>query len=172
MTEPTKSRPGLFGRVSRQRRGPHPITALNAINKREREASLAVLNERQKAERRVQFLLRLHGYWPIATGLMLGALSPLLAASAASFGHWCVVLVFPFVELASRPEIQVGGPFTSALPVVMLFAQFPLEGWPAWFILERRTQFSSVVMQVLLFHFLGIAELLLLSGRLTRVAGH
>ncbi len=144
---------------------------VDALRQREVEAGLAILRARRRAEQQKQFLSWLPSYWPIAVGLFLGAISPLLKVVATALGHWCMVLVFPFVLLAARPEIQVGGPITSALPTVMLYAQFPLEGWLARFILRHRTKLSSVVMQVCLFHFLGIAELLLLSTWLHRQLG-
>ena len=158
------SKPGFVGRFSRKRRGRGAVTPIDALRKKELETGLAVLRARRRAEQEGKFFSRLPGYWPIAAGLFLGAISPVLKVIATACGHWCMVLVFPFVLLAARPEIQVGGPITRALPTVMLYAQFPIEGWLARFILKRRIKFSSVVIQVLLFHFLGITELLLLSG--------
>ena len=171
MPEPTGSKPGPFGRILRKRAGPGQIVTMSALRKQEMEAGFALMRARQRAELREQLWSRLRSYWPIGVGLFLGALAPVLQVAATSIGHWCMVLVFPFVVLASRPEIQAGGPITHALPAVMLFAQFPLEGLLAWFILRSHVKFSSVVMQVFLFHFLGIFELLLLSGRLHRPPG-
>ncbi len=162
MPHPSESKPGLFSRSSRKNYD--PAAAMNAPRIQELRASLAVLRARRWAERRERFLSLLPTYWPIALGLLLGAIAPGLRAAAAAAGPWCMVLVFPFVLLAARPEIQAGGPITHALPAIMLYAQFPIEGWLARFILKRRTRISSVVVQVLLFHFLGIFELVLLSS--------
>ncbi len=169
MTPRTESKPGFFSRIFGKRASPDPIASLEALHEQEREASLAVLRTRQGAELWEQFV----SYWPIGVGLLLGAAAPLLRAGATMLGQWCMVLVFPFVLLAARPEIQTGGAITHALPAVMLYAQFPIEGWLARFILKRRVKFSSVTMQVLLFHFLGIAELFLLrsDGWLHRLLG-
>lgn len=164
MSQRSESKPGFFRRFSRKRY--NAVIAFSALRRQELEAGLALLRVRRRAERRDRFWAALPNYWPIALGLFLGAISPGLRVVATFWGHWCMVMVFPFVLLAARPEIQVGGPITSALPAVMLYAQFPIEGWLARFILKRRTKFSSVVVQVLLFHFLGIAELLMLGGGL------
>jgi len=172
MPQRSGSKPGWAGRYLRKRRGPdEATTTVDALHQQEVEAGLALLRARRRAERQDQLLSQLPGYWPVAVGFFLGAISPGLKVLATALGHWCMVLVFPFVLLAARPEVQVGGPITSTLPAVMLFAQFPIEGWLARFILRHRVKFSSVVMQVLLFHFLGIAELLLLSAWLHRHLG-
>ncbi len=162
MPQLSESKPALFKRFLGKRHD--PAAAWEAQQKRERDASLAVLRARQNAEHQRRLWSWLVGCWPTGVGVLLGAASPGLKAGAAALGHWCVVLVFPFVLLAARPEIQVGGPITSALPAIMVYAQFPIEGWLARFILKRRTKVSSVVVQVFLFHFLGICELLMLSG--------
>jgi hypothetical protein len=171
------SKPGFAERFSRARLTREAVAAIKSLRRQEAressdlEAGLVAMRARQRAERQKEFLARLPGYWPIAVGLFLGAISPVLKVMATALGHWCMVLVFPFVLLAARPEIQVGAPITSTFPAAMLFLQFPIEGWLARFILRHRTRFSSVVMQVLLFHFLGIAELLLLSSWPYRLLG-
>jgi hypothetical protein len=170
MPETTESEPGLFDIFRRD--DPGPSLAWSEIQKKkELEASLALLRERRREEHRIRRAKWLISFWPIAIGLALGAVAPELRTIAAMFGYWGTVLVFPYVVLAARPEIQVG-PITHMLPAIMLYAQFPIEGWLARYILRRRVKLSSVTAQVLLFHFLGIAELWLLSGALGKLLAH
>ena len=86
----------------------------------------------------------------------------MLAASAP----WAMNIVFPFVVLAGRPELHLSGALAHYLPLVMLYAQFPLDGLIARKVLKRKIKISGVAMQVCLYHFLGATEILLLSGAL------
>lgn len=166
MTEQTDSAqiaPGL----SRRGRA-RAIASWEAEQRREVEEGLALLDARRAAERRERRIKRLTELWPLWVGLLLGLLGPEISFLAASIGPWCVTLIYPFVELAGRPEIQVG-PITHMLPAVMLYTQFPIEGLLARFILKRRIRLLSVVWQVSLFHFLGLMELWMLSGGAARL---
>jgi hypothetical protein len=149
-------------RLFRRRRA-YPVADWEKAREQERAASLAILRMRQEDELRAQRLRGLLALWPVAVGLLLGIMAPTLQQVAQSFGPWGMPLVFPFVVLAQRPEIQVG-PFTHTLPTIMLYGQFPLEGWLARIVLRRRIRLFSVAGHVLLFHFLGVIELLMLSG--------
>jgi hypothetical protein len=167
MPETIESAPSRF-RIFR-RDYPNPaLVWYEGQRKMELEASLAVLRQRQREERSVRRIKLLISYWPVAVGLLLGAAAPELQALAARFDYWGPVLAFPYVALAARPEIQAG-PITHLLPAIMLYAQFPIEGWLARYILKRRIRLTSVAAQVLLFHFLGIAELWLLHGELGKL---
>ena len=137
----------------------------------ERAQSLAILRNRQRDERRAQNLRAIVSFWPVAVGILLGCMAPLLQHIAQLVGPWGMAVVFPFVVLAQRPEVQMGS-ITHLLPTIMLYAQFPLEGWLARIVLRRNVKAFPVAGHVLLFHFLGIAELLLLSGVLYSLASH
>lgn len=137
--------------------------ALQAERKRELDASMAVLNARRDIERRARFRQQCVNLWPLWLGIFLGLLSPVIKSLAEGAGPWFMPLFYPYVVLAKRPEIQVG-PITRWLPIIMLFAQFPLEGLLAAMIMKRNIRPWGVAWHVLTFHFLGIAELLMLSG--------
>lgn len=139
------------------------LAAWELDRKRELAASLALLRQRQVEERRRQTLAKLAALWPLWIGILLGLLAPAIALVAQLLGPWAMSLVFPFVELANRPEIQVD-PITHLLPHILLFAQFPIEGLVAWTILKRRTRLRAVAWQVALVHLLGILDLWMLSG--------
>lgn len=168
MSERSGSAAGFF-RLFR-RPPPDPHTAIDQTRARELAESMAILRERQKRERSQFRMNRIVKLWPVGVGLALGVLSPVLQAVAELFGPWCRTLVFPFVVLAQRPEIQVG-PITHLLPTFMLYAQFPIEGLLARIILKRRIHPLGVAGQVALFHFLGILELWMLSGVGQRLLG-
>jgi len=167
MPETTESAPGRFGIFRRVEQNP-ALPRSEIQSKRDLDASLALLRERQREERRIRRVKRIVSYWPIFVGLALSAVAPDLQAIAALYGYWGSALVFPYVALAARPEIQAG-PITHLLPAIMLYAQFPIEGLLARYILRRRVRLTSVAAQVLLFHSLGVAELWMLSGALGKM---
>jgi hypothetical protein len=139
------------------------IAFLKAQRKRELDANLTVLNARRDAEQRARLFNRLFALWPLWLGIFLALLSPGILILAKSAGPWCATLIYPFVALAKRPEIQVG-PITHWLPTIMLYAQFPIEGLLARVVMKRNIRTWGVAWHVFMFHFLGIAELMMLSG--------
>lgn len=129
----------------------------------EAAAGLALLAERRRSELLEKRLRQLLSMWPVGVGIFLSIISPVLLDLAKSWGAWGPTLIFPFVVLADRPELQAG-PITHLLPAIMLYAQFPIEGLLARIILRRPVLPISVTIQVLLFHFLGIVEVWMLNG--------
>jgi hypothetical protein len=161
MTDFTESPEAARPLTPRERK--RAITSWEAERKGEREAGLAVLAARRKAEERARVQQHVLELWPMWLGLVAGMFGPAIAFVARTFGSWCMTLVFPFVVLAQRPELQVG-PITHVLPDLMLYLQFPIEGWLAYFVLRHRVKPLGVLLQVMLFHFLGLAELWMLTG--------
>lgn len=161
MTDPKASAKSPRPLTARERK--RAITNFEAERKRERDAGLALLDARRKEEERRRVLQQVIEMWPLWLGMVVGMFGPAIAFVAQAFGPWCMTLVFPFVALAQRPEIQVG-PITRLLPNLMLYIQFPIEGWLAYIVLRHRVKPLSVVWQVALFHFLGLAELWMLTG--------
>lgn len=125
--------------------------------------NLAILRRRQLDEQRQQRLDKLSNLWPLWLGIVLAALAPQLEAIAKSYAPWGMNLLFPFVELANRPEIQFGS-ITHMLPSIMLFAQFPIEGLVAWCMLRRGIHPVRVTADVVLIHGFGIVDLWLLTA--------
>jgi hypothetical protein len=118
-----------------------------------------------RAERRAQSLRQLFSFWPLAVGLILGACAPGLWALINDRAPWALTAVFPFVALAGRPEIAVGR-IAQAFPMLMLYAQFPLEGLFVRMILKRGVTVPCVFGEVSGFHILALLQLWLLSGAL------
>jgi hypothetical protein len=133
------------------------------LRRQEAAAGLALLEEKRRDERDEKRLRNLLSMWPLGVGILLAGFAPAMMSVAEAAGPVSVMLIFPFVVLASRPELQVG-PITHILPTFMLYAQFPIEGLLARIILRRPVLPISVTVQVLLFHFLGIVEVWMLNG--------
>lgn len=161
ITERSTHAKGLLG-LLRRRQTP-AYTSFEEARRHEIAENMAILHAHRWRERQEKFVRHMIALWPVGAGLLVSAFAPLLKAGAEGIGPWAVTLLFPFVVLAERPEIQVG-PITHWLPTIMLYAQFPIEGLLARIILRRRVRPLAVTGQVMLFHFLGIVELWMLSG--------
>jgi hypothetical protein len=141
-----------------------PLSSWAALSELEMQANMAELRALQSIERRNRFVLCMVDCWPIAAGLILGALAPAMQAMLVVSAPWAMNIVFPFVVLAGRPELHLNGTLAHYLPLIMLYAQFPLDGLIARKVLKRHIKISGVAMQVLFYHFLGAMEILLISG--------
>ena len=148
------------------------MTGAAALCQMEAETELAQLyemqrlHERREEERRRQFYRGLVRFWPVGVGFILACLAPGLQDLVAPFQPWGMRLVFPFVVLAGRQEIHLGAALARNLQGAMLYAQFPLEGLLAKILLRDRVTLAGVAVQLLLFHFLAVTEIWLLSGAL------
>lgn len=81
---------------------------------------------------------------------------------------WAMWVVFPLVLLAARPEVQAAGPVAAGLPMLMLYAQFPLEALLIQATLRRRVTVPGVAGHVFYFHYLAALQLVMVSGVLAR----
>jgi hypothetical protein len=138
------------------------IAALELRYLRILQDNLAILRGRRIDEQRQRKLQNLASFWPLWLGIMMGMVAPQIQAFAQTFGDWGMTLAFPFVVLANRPEMQFGQ--ILHLPSIMLFAQFPLEGLVARFLLKRGALSVRVVVEVGLIHCFAILDLWLLSA--------
>ena len=132
-------------------------------------AGLAAFRKRLRAERRAQHLRQLASFWPVALGLVLGAFAPALRTALAGYAPWITTAVFPLFLLAGRSPISMSFAIAQTLPLVMLYAQFPLEGLLVRMILTHRVTVFGVCGQVCCLHILGAAHLWLLNGALDHV---
>ncbi len=167
MREYPEIAPGFAG-PPMQKSGRELCAAVEA-ERQELAAHLAAFFKELRAEQFARELRQWISLWPIVAGLLLGMYAPTLHALIARYAPWAITGVFPFLILAGRPEVQMLGKFGRAVPAVMLYAQFPLEGLFARMILKRRTTLAGVWGQVSLFHFLGAIHLWLLGGGLIRL---
>jgi len=124
-------------------------------------AGFVLLDDHYRDERKKRRVEGFLNSWPILVGGMMAVFAPFLAETVAPFKPWGTFFLFPFVALVGRPEIHLGARFMEIAPQVMLYLQFPLEGWLAKKFLKSRVTFSGVAGQVFLYHFLGVVQVLL-----------
>jgi hypothetical protein len=125
----------------------------------------------QRSERRKIARQKMKKLWPLAVGVLLGAVAPQMHALMARFEPWGLWLVFPFAVLACRPELHTLGQLIRNLPQIVVYLQFPLEGLLARLILKRRITVRAVAGHVCYFHYLAGLQLLMLSGAVARALG-
>jgi hypothetical protein len=120
------------------------------------------LHRDRKRNKRLESLVR---SWPIGAGIVLACFAPMLSELLGVFKPWGMWVVFPFVALCARPELHLGG-LSQIVTQAALFLQFPVEGYFAKKILKGRVTLSGVTGQILLYHFLGVAQLFLVCRAL------
>jgi hypothetical protein len=134
---------------------------------------LAAIHDKIRTQRRLesskQFLQNLARLWPVAVGAGLACCAPQLRDLVSSCQPWGMWILFPFVAIAKRPEMQFGGEISRMMPQIMLYAQFPLEGLLARIILKKRVTLPGVARLIFFVHFLAAAELCLVSGVLWQI---
>ncbi len=91
-------------------------------------------------------------WWPLAAGVALGFLSPQMMNVVDGWDPWGVRLVFPFVQFCSLSDIGLSAEMTRALPELMLFLQFPLEGMLTVSNLHRGVKLSAALTQLFFLH--------------------
>jgi hypothetical protein len=136
---------------------------------RQIEAERADFRAWQRLQWFKRFLRWAGRLWPIAAGLLLGLMAPQLRAMLMRFEPWAAGLVFPFAALARRPELHAGAHLAGSLPLLFLYAQFPVEGLIARIAVRSRVSLAGVAGQVFYFHFLGALQLLMVSGAVGRI---
>lgn len=119
------------------------------------------------AQRTRRFLGSLVRLWPVAVGIALGFLAPQLHAILDRFEPWGMWLVFPFAVLACRPEFHVASQ-SGSLPMLILYAQFPIEGMVARLALGRRVTVPGVAGQIFYLHYLAALQLAMIGGAVTQ----
>lgn len=146
-------------------------------SERFRASSLAIpihLEEIEEEQRALRAWLRLNrvrrsvrrilDFWPLALSLTLGFFSPHLRAVLLRRNPRMMWVVFPFVLLARRPELHAGAHWPATLPLLILYAQFPLEGLLAQWALRKRVTASGVAGCVAYLHYLGLMQLLMIGA--------
>ncbi len=148
------------------------LEAIDALYTLEMKANLAALRDQRRRTRLHQTVSNWTEYWPVAVGIVISLFAPQLRDMVSVFRPWGMWIVFPFVSLAGRPEVYMGDGMAALLPLVMLYAQFPLEGLLARVALKGNVTLTGVFGQVLFFHTLCIIELWLVNGAFWQVLRH
>ena len=145
--------------------------AIDAVYAEQQRANIAALRERERRKQHGHPLKELVKYWPVAAGIVLSIFAPRLMELVAPYQPWGKWIVFPFVAILERPEVRLDGAAAGLLPSLMLYVQFPLEGRLAMIALKGKVTIGGVVGQVLIYHFLGVAELFLVNNALGHFSG-
>jgi len=129
-------------------------------------SGLVLLDDRQRVQRHNKLLDSLIRSWPIFVGILLASFAPMMKDLLKDLPPWGMWLVFPFVSLSERPELHLSDTLKQYLPQIVLYLQFPFEGYAAKRFLKGQVTLRGVAGQVLLFHFLGVMQLLLVCTTL------
>jgi len=101
--------------------------------------------------------------WPLAGGLILGFLAPMIQSELIFAPRWLMWLVFPFVMLSGRRDLGLPEALTILLPTAILYLQFPLEGLLTYFSLTRHAPVAVALAPAFFIHAGGFFILLMLS---------
>jgi hypothetical protein len=164
------TKPGL--NVGAQGSRSAALEAIDALYKQEMEDNIAALRAQRRRNRIERSISRWTEYWPVAVGVCISLIAPLLRELIAPLQQWGMWIVFPLVALAERPEIYMGDKMAVILPIVALYVQFPLEGLLAKTMLKGNVSLAGVAWQVLFFHALCLIELWLISGTFRQMFTH
>lgn len=142
------------------------LRAIDALYQEEMQANMAALAEQRRKSRRFRSAVSLTEYWPFAVGIALSCFAPQISEFAASYRPWGMWLAFPFAAIAGRPEMNLRGELAASLPLMFMYAQYPIEGLLARFALKGHVTIPRVAGQILFLHLLAVVELYLSTGNL------
>jgi hypothetical protein len=94
-------------------------------------------------------------WWPLYAGIALSCLAPLLRSLLEPLAPWGMRAVFPFVLFFGLHELGMSDGMTQALPRLMLFLQFPIEGLLMRGSLSRGYKVSKAISQLFSLHFVA-----------------
>ena len=157
----------LFGKKDKVKRPishSEAVAAIDALYAMETEANLVALRERQRHNKRERALTHYMEYWPVGVGLLISLVAPQIHDLLLPNESIGMSLVFPLVVIAGRPELYMGDKLAALLPAVMLYLQFPLEGFIARTMLKGKVTVTAVLGQVLLYQLMAITLIWLLNG--------
>ena len=98
-------------------------------------------------------------WWPLAGGIVLAFLAPMLRDFVAAYPPWGMRAVFPLALVCGLPETGFSDELKRTLPQIMILAQFPLEGLLTKFTLDRGVSVSRALKQLFFIH--GVCMLVL-----------
>lgn len=101
--------------------------------------------------------------WPLAGGLILALVAPMIQSELMFAPRWLMWLVFPFVMLTGRRDLGLPEALFTTLPIVILYLQFPLEGLLTFFSLSRRAPVAVALAPAFFIHASGFFILIMLS---------
>lgn len=120
---------------------------------------MAALHEQIHKERRAEFNSNLLNLWPVALGLTLSCCATALRDAAAGYTPLLAKFLFPLSALAVLHDVHFGTDAMPPISLVMLYAQFALDGLLACMLLRQRSHWVTVCVQIALFHGLFLLSI-------------
>lgn len=156
------------GKVSRTfpnaSKSPLAGASTETLRRHEMTEIYARIRRDQRQENRRLLVANVIRLWPVLAGIMLASVAPEIRDMLVPYRPWGMWIVFPFVALARRPELQFNSTLSGVVPMAMLYLQFPLEGLLARMALKKQVTVKGVARHVFFMHFLTAAELCIVSG--------
>ena len=140
------------------------LRSIDALYEQEMQANLAALAEQRRKSRRYSSAATWAEYWPFAVGVAISCFVPQIRDFVDAYRPWGMWMVFPFAAIAGRPEVSLSSSFIANIPLLFMFAQYPLEGLMSRFAFRGRVTVLRVLGQVLCLHLFALIELWLVSG--------
>ena len=146
----------------------YSLAYIETMWKMDMDAAIARLHRRLDSERKKLTRQYWARFWPVAAGIAVACVAPELRETLnLLFKPWGESLVFPFVVLLERPELHLHGTLAAALPHLMLYAEFPLEGLLAKSIIAGKVTPGAVFGRIACLHLLASTLLLMVSGAIS-----
>lgn len=140
------------------------LRAIDSLYERELQANMAALAEQRRKTRLHRSATNWAEYWPFALGIALSCFVPQLHAIMEPLQPWGLWIVFPFASIATRPEVVTSSNAAGYLPLLFMYAQFPMEGLMARFALRGHVTAPRVFGQILFLHLFATTQLWLVNG--------
>jgi hypothetical protein len=143
---------------------------LDAFERIEKERALEIrLTARRMRRKELQERSRrnLKQSWPLAAGILLACLAPLLRDLAGLFAPWGTWILLPAVSLVDCKQLLLSSELRAIARQFALYAQFPIEAVIIKSGLKGRVSLGAVVAQLALAHILAAVFLWLLSRSVT-----
>jgi hypothetical protein len=142
--------------------------AIDALYEQEMQANLAALTEQRRKSRRHNSAAHWAEYWPFAVGVAISCFVPQMRDFVDAYRPWGMWILFPFAALAGRSDIALSNQFVANMPLMYMFAQFPIEGLLARIAFRGRVSPLRVLGQVVCLHMFAVVELWLVNSPLGR----
>ena len=141
-----------------------PLYVNAEADRRDMDARLEAMRVQLHRERRAQFYRDISNLWPVALGLGLSCCAAPIRDAAAGCAPLLAKFLFPLSALAAFHDIQFRPDAMPTLSLVLLYAQFAVDGVLASMLLRQRSHPLNVCLQLVLFHALFLLSIGLVAG--------
>lgn len=144
---------------------PLPVeTVVSELDRHDLASRMAALHEQIHRERRAQFYRDISNLWPVVLGLGLSCCAAPIRDAAAGCAPLLAKCLFPLSALAALHDVRLGSDALPALSLVLLYAQFVIDGLLVRMLLRQRSHPLNVCLQLVLFHALFLVSIGVAAG--------